>query len=150
MCSMVVTKLHSFHIPVLGISYSIDTPIKVARFGISSVISIMDDELIEKMRQYHSHKTGEKYELIEASEKDGRSRRITAYLNLANKIINNQVAQMRQLPFEKGNDLVKYFDMLPASSTLKKVYEQMKKMPDGNEKQLVQKRIKKIYTARCY
>lgn len=39
---------HTFHIPVLGLSYSIDTPLKVARFGISSVVSIIEDELVEK------------------------------------------------------------------------------------------------------
>ena len=27
-------ELHSFHIPVLGLGYSIDTPVKVSRFGI--------------------------------------------------------------------------------------------------------------------
>jgi hypothetical protein len=41
-------NLHTFHIPVLGIGYSIDTPVKVARFGISSVISVMDDRLYRK------------------------------------------------------------------------------------------------------
>ena len=43
--------LHTFHIPVLGLGYSIDTPVKVARFGISSVVSIIEDELVEKMRK---------------------------------------------------------------------------------------------------
>ena len=37
---LIWADLHSFHIPVLGLGYSIDTPVKVARFGISSVISI--------------------------------------------------------------------------------------------------------------
>ena len=31
---------HTFHIPVLGLGYSVDTPLKVARYGISSVVSI--------------------------------------------------------------------------------------------------------------
>ena len=39
---------HSFHIPVLGVGYSVDTPLKVARYGISSVMSIVDDALLEK------------------------------------------------------------------------------------------------------
>jgi len=30
---------HSFHIPVMGTGFTIDTPLKVARYGISSVIS---------------------------------------------------------------------------------------------------------------
>ena len=45
---------HNFHIPVLGLGFSIDTPLKVARYGISSVVSIVDDELTERMRAYHS------------------------------------------------------------------------------------------------
>ena len=48
-----MTKMHSFHIPVMGIGYSIDSPIKVARYGISSVISLVDDILIEEMRKYY-------------------------------------------------------------------------------------------------
>ena len=31
---------HTFHIPVMGLAYTVDSPVKVARFGISSVISI--------------------------------------------------------------------------------------------------------------
>ena len=37
---------HTFHIPVMGLAYTIDSPIRVAHYGISSVISIADDELI--------------------------------------------------------------------------------------------------------
>jgi hypothetical protein len=40
-------SIHSFH-PVMGLAYTIDSPIRVAQYGISSVISIADDELIEK------------------------------------------------------------------------------------------------------
>ena len=45
---------HTFHIPVLGLAYSVDTPLKVGRYGISSVASIVDDNLIERMREYHA------------------------------------------------------------------------------------------------
>ena len=48
--------LHTFHIPVMGLAYTIDSPIRVAKYGISSVISIMDDELIEKMNAFYSEK----------------------------------------------------------------------------------------------
>ena len=47
---------HTFHIPVMGLAYTIDSPIKVAKYGISSVVSITDDELIEKMRAFYSQK----------------------------------------------------------------------------------------------
>ena len=37
---------HTFHNPVMGLAFTIDTPVKVARYGISSVISIVDDILL--------------------------------------------------------------------------------------------------------
>ncbi|MBW2601652.1 MAG: hypothetical protein JRD47_06970, partial [Deltaproteobacteria bacterium] len=47
---------HTFHIPVMGIGHSADTPIRVAPFGITSVISLVDDTLLEKIRKYYSKK----------------------------------------------------------------------------------------------
>ena len=39
-------NIHDFHIPVMGTAFTIEAaPYKVARFGISSVVSIGDDEL---------------------------------------------------------------------------------------------------------
>ena len=43
---------HNFHIPVMGLAYTIDSPIRVAQFGISSVVSIIDDEIVERMRDF--------------------------------------------------------------------------------------------------
>ena len=40
-----LSQEHQFHIPVMGTAFTIDTPLKVARFGISSVVSLCDDEL---------------------------------------------------------------------------------------------------------
>jgi hypothetical protein len=76
---------HTFHIPVLGLAYSVDTPIKVARYGISSVVSIVDDILIERMRQLYTEKNNEVFVPIDPKETDFRSKRITAYLNLVKK-----------------------------------------------------------------
>ena len=42
---------HTFHIPVMGLAYTIDTPIKVAKYGITSVVSIIEDYLVEQMRE---------------------------------------------------------------------------------------------------
>lgn len=53
---MTTKNVHTFHIPVMGLAYTIDSPIRVAHYGISSVISITDDELIEKMRAFYSRK----------------------------------------------------------------------------------------------
>ena len=40
----------------MGLAFTIDTPLKVAHYGINSVISIVDDDLVEKMRKIHSVK----------------------------------------------------------------------------------------------
>ncbi len=140
-------NIHSFHIPVLGLSYSIDTPVKVARFGISSVISIMDDELIEKMRQYHCEQSGEPFEPIIKHTDDCRAKRITAYLNLVNKIVNAQVAHMQTLPFDGSNDLLKYFEMLPVTSPAKILYHEMCGTGDENTKAAMQEQLRKNIVA---
>ena len=46
-----MNKKHSFHIPVMGIGFTVDTPLKVSQFGIDSVISLVDDVLLEKLRK---------------------------------------------------------------------------------------------------
>jgi len=116
---------HTFHIPVLGLAYSVDTPIKVARYGISSVVSIVDDILIERMRQLYTEKINEVFVPIDPKETDFRSKRITAYLNLVKKIVDNQFETLRHQAFEKDTDLTRYFSLLPENSPLKIKYHQM-------------------------
>jgi hypothetical protein len=116
---------HTFHIPVLGLAYSVDTPVKVARYGISSVVSIVDDMLIERMRQFYTEKRHETFVPIDPKEIDSRSKRITAYLNLIKKIVDEQFENLKNQAFEKGSDLVRYFELLPNSSPLKNKYLQM-------------------------
>ena len=52
----VMKNRHSFHIPVMGIGFTVDTPIKVARFGINSVMAILGDKLNEKLRKIYCEK----------------------------------------------------------------------------------------------
>ena len=47
---------HTFHIPVMGIGFTIDTPLKVSNYGIDSVISLVDDILLEKLRKLYCEK----------------------------------------------------------------------------------------------
>ncbi len=77
--------MHNFHIPVMGIGFTIDTPIKVAHYGISSVISLVDDILMEKMRVMYCEKFSIPYHAINKKDSDHRAKRITAYLNLVNE-----------------------------------------------------------------
>ncbi|HLE64295.1 MAG TPA: hypothetical protein VI750_14185, partial [Pyrinomonadaceae bacterium] len=104
---------HQFHIPVMGTGFTIDTPIRVARFGISSVISLVDDVLIEKVRRYHALREGEPYEAIRNNHPDPRAARITAYLNLVGRIVERQVEALKSAPFEPGSEIQRFFELLP-------------------------------------
>ncbi|WP_316752265.1 hypothetical protein [Pedobacter gandavensis] len=125
---------HTFHIPVLGLGYSIDTPLKVARYGISSVVSIVDDELTERMRKYHEEQAKGTYTLIEKTAEDSRAKRITAYLNLLDQQVKNQFEALKKQSFETETDLNHYFDLLPEYSPWKQKYQEMKNLPDGPQK----------------
>ncbi|MDF1613043.1 hypothetical protein [Stygiobacter electus] len=116
---------HTFHIPVLGVGYSVDAPAKVAKYGISSVISIVDDILLEQLRKDYHQKLDKPYEPILAREKDSRAKRITAYLNLINEIVKDQFEKLRVSAFEKGSEITKYFELLPDVSFLKQKYYEM-------------------------
>jgi hypothetical protein len=129
---------HSFHIPVMGLAYTIDTPVKVARFGISSVISIVEDRLVEMMRRHYYPMTGQVYYPITTHEEDYRAKRITDYLNLVNTIVNAQVEKLRNTAFEKGSEIVKYFELLPDEHRLKFVYNKMMNSANFSEKHKMQ------------
>ncbi|EHQ27095.1 hypothetical protein [Mucilaginibacter paludis] len=137
---------HTFHIPVLGLGYSVDTPLKVSRYGISSVMSIVDDELIERMREYHLKSNGENYVAISKSEPDSRSKRITAYLNMVEKYVDLQFERLKNEPFEPGSDITRYFELLPESSQLKQGYDLMMEYPDGPRKSIFQNILRKMIT----
>lgn len=130
---------HTFHIPVLGLGYSVDTPVKVARFGIDSVMSIIQDELLEKMREFHCRKYEMNFESITRSVEDFRAKRVTAYLDMIQTIVDSQMKKLRTLSFSPGSEIVKYFELLPEESALKKLYVRMKTLQQGDsEKQYMQ------------
>lgn len=135
---------HTFHIPVLGLGYSIDTPLKVARYGISSVISIVDDELTERMRAYHSAENQLRYTLIPKTAPDARASRITAYLNLINELVEKQFEQLKTQEFTPGSDICRYFELLPETSQLRQGYDLMLEYPGGPQKQIFQNLLRKL------
>lgn len=114
---------HTFHIPVMGIGYSIDSPVRVAKYGISSVISMVDDGIIEKMRQYYSFKLNIPFQPIPTNSEDYRARRITAYLNLIDELVKQSFEELKDSFDNKTKELQKYFEMLPDSYWLKEKYE---------------------------
>jgi len=124
---------HSFHIPVMGTGYTIDTALRVAKFGISSVVSLVDDVLIEQMRELHCNKAKEPYEEIAGRDEDSRARRITAYLDLMDGLVQRQVQALQASPFDADSDITRYFEMLPDTS-LKRDYLDMAATTDPAEK----------------
>lgn len=125
---------HTFHIPVLGLGYSIDTPLKVAPYGISSTVSIVDDHLIERMRAFHAVENDKPFTPITLKEEDHRAKRITAYLNLLSELIDEKFENLKQQPFDDGSDLMRYFELLPTNSNLCFQYKSMLAEPDEAKK----------------
>lgn len=128
---------HTFHIPVMGLAFTIDTPVKVARYGISSVISIIEDKLIEMMRKHYYAQIDKPFFPISTKEKDYRARRITDYLNLVNDIVKMQIKNLRVSAFEKGSEITKYFEMLPEHNRLGSLYHRMMRSDDETEKKAI-------------
>lgn len=133
---------HTFHIPVLGLGYSIDTPLKTAKYGISSVVSIVDDELTERMRKFHTFRNHENYNQIDKKTADSRALRITAYLNLLNKLVTEQFNTLKKGLFEAGSDLWRYFELLPESSILKAQFRTMLQTEDVDQKSTLANTLK--------
>lgn len=125
---------HTFHIPVMGLAYTIDTPVKVARYGIDSVISIIEDKLVELMRKHYYDKLQLPFQPISSKENDYRAKRITDYLNLVNRIIKRQMEELKNSPFVEGSEIAKYFEMLPSDNILHQAYQRMKSTANEDER----------------
>ncbi len=117
--------IHNFHIPVMGLAFTIDSPLKVARFGIDSVISIIEDKLIELMRQHYYHEHKIPFIPISSKESDYRAKRITDYLNLVNRIVKEQIERLRNSAMVAGSEVCRYFEMLPNNNVLRLAYEKL-------------------------
>ena len=134
---------HTFHIPVMGTGFTIDTPLHVARYGISSVISLVDDLLIEQIRKYYAEKYHEPYEAITDKDENSRARRITAYLNLLDSLVDRQIVALQASPFEKGSEITRYYELLPETS-LKRAYRDMLVATDPIEKKAMQDKLRRL------
>ncbi|WP_396602399.1 hypothetical protein [Algibacter sp. R77976] len=118
-------KTHSFHIPVMGIGFTIDSPLKVAQYGIDSVISLVDDILLEKLRKMYSDKFEIPYAEITDKVDDFRAKRITSYLNLMNDLVDKKFEALKSIALEKGDDFKAYLNMLPTGSLIKSEFKNL-------------------------
>lgn len=110
---------HTFHIPVMGLAYTIDSPIRVAHYGIDSVISIADDELIEKMNAFYAEKFQIPYQEITKKVQDYRAKRITSYLNLVDTVVKDKFEHYKAELIQSKSSLEHFIAMLPTKSELK-------------------------------
>jgi len=107
----------------MGIGFTIDTPLKVSHLGIDSVVSLVDDMLLEKLRKMYSEKFQVPYQEITDKFEDFRAKRITSYLNLLNDQAEKKFEEFKNVSHEKSHEIKEYFKMLPDSSELKKEFE---------------------------
>lgn len=143
---MKTQKLHKFHIPVMGLAYTIDTPVKVAKYGIDSTVSIIEDHLIEGMREVICKREILFYEKIEDNVYDYRAKRITAYLNVLADVVSQQVENIRQQDIEKDYDINQYFKLLPTSSKIRKIYETLP-LYNAEDRKIVCEKLKRSIKA---
>lgn len=122
-----MTHAHSFHIPVMGIGFTIDTPLKVSHLGMDSVISLVDDILLEKLRKMYCEKFEIKYVEINEKIEDFRAKRITSYLNLMRELAQKKFDEFKNTTVETADTIKEYFNMLPDSSGLKEEFKNLTK-----------------------
>jgi len=130
--------LHTFHIPVMGTCYTADAPARVAPFGISSVVSLVDDLLLERFRKIYAEEYKLQYEPIPHRELDGRAKRITAYLNTLAEVVRIRFEAIKKQPFFSKNDKAKYFEMLPTGHPLRVLYLKLMGMKDSPEREEIE------------
>ena len=118
----------------MGLAFTIDTPVKVAR--------LVESRLIEMMRKHYYPSVNREYFPISTQEDDFRAKRVTDYLNLVNTIVQTQVEKLRQAAFEKGSEIVKYFEMLPDNSTVKQLYIKMTGSVNPHEKEKLEEYLR--------
>jgi hypothetical protein len=124
-------RTHRFLIPVMGTGHSIDTPLRVARWGVSSVISLVDDVMIEQVHRLHCQRRGLAFESVSPRDPKARALRITRYMDFLFDQVQLQTAELKAQPFAPGYDKVRWFELLPETSPLKVEYKALLKMAPG-------------------
>jgi hypothetical protein len=108
---------HRFHIPVMGTGFTNTTALEVAPLGVSSVIALADDTLLEQTRGALSKQFGLEYHPIGPKDEDARARRTQAYLDLIADEVERRFEHLRASPFVPGSPIHRYFELLPETAT---------------------------------
>ena len=109
----------------MGTAFTADSPLKVAHYGINTVVALADDVLLERLRKHYSELYNIYYSEINNNTKDYRADRITSYLNLVHDIVSKKYDEFVFTTKEKFEDIKKYYSMLPERSEVKKEFNKI-------------------------
>jgi hypothetical protein len=132
---------HYFHIPVMGTGFTNTTPLEVAPLGVTSVVALADDTLLENMRKALSKLFGIKYEPIASDDEDARARRTQAYLDLIADEVERRFELLRASPFEPGSPIQRYFELLPETATKAK-WRSLSQVKDAGERTRIEAELR--------
>ncbi len=108
----------------MGIGFTIDTPLKVAQYGISSVISTVDDILVERLRKFYSEKFDLPFQEISTKVDDFRAKRFTAYLDMLHDVATDNLEEIKKSFQNKtSKELDKLMSLLPDVSGIKDKFQ---------------------------
>ena len=108
----------------MGIGFTIDTPLKVAQYGISSVISTVDDILVERLRKFYSEKFDMPFQEITTKVEDFRAKRFTAYLDMLHDVASENLEDLKKSFHDKTHkELDKLMSLLPDVSGIKDKFQ---------------------------
>lgn len=127
----------------MGTGFTVDSPMKVARYGISSVISLGDDGLLEKVGRHYARAHGFEYRTFGPDDPDARAHRITEYLNLVSRIVSLQTESLRGSAFEGDSEISKYYELLDDACALKSVYGEYRRTDDPLERARVERLLRR-------
>lgn len=133
---------HTFHIPVMGIGFTLDTPVAVAPLGLSSVISLVDDVLMEEVRAHLTKSRGEPFTPIGDDAPDPRARRITAYLDSIDRMTRERFDALRRSSFDDPRGIRRYFELLPDGSQ-KQLYRRFMSQQPGAERDALEEELRR-------
>ena len=125
----------------MGLGYTIDTPYKVARYGINSAISINHDGILEQLREYYCGKEKKEYQTVDDNHPDKRAERIKLYLNMLQELVEEQFSKLKKLKLGEDNDLMKYFNLLEDAHPLKIRWRKFKEAKQ-EEQNILEKELK--------
>ncbi len=132
------SSLHTFHIPVMGTGYTIESPLKVAHYGIDSVVPITDHYLVEQVREMCCKENGLEYEAEDLENPDARANVIRKYLDLLNDLVTANFNALKNTDFTEGSEITKYFELLSDDIAIKQLYNKMLTAEANDKKQLQQ------------